>query len=72
MKKLNVKIDGMGCGACVRKASDALKTVPGLSVENVEVGSAVVLCEAGATSEQVVEALGKIGFSAKATPVTEQ
>ena len=71
MQKMNVKIDGMGCGACVRKATDALKTVPGLSVENVEVGSAVVVCE-GATSEQVVEALGKIGFSAKATPATAQ
>ena len=72
MQKLNVKIDGMGCGACVRKATEALKTVPGLSVENVEVGSAVVSCAAGATSEQVVEALGKIGFSAKATPATAE
>jgi copper chaperone CopZ len=28
MQKLMLEIDGMGCGACVRKVTDALNAVP--------------------------------------------
>ena len=66
MQKLNVKIDGMGCGACVQKATTALKAVPGVEVVSVEVGQAVVQCDINAVSPQaIVDALGKLGFTAR-------
>ena len=37
---LELSIEGMHCGACVRRVTNALQTVPGVQVNSVEVGSA--------------------------------
>lgn len=63
MSTLNLKIDGMHCGACVRRVDQALNTVPGIKVEEVRVGAARVSGDA-ITSEAVLNAVNKAGYAA--------
>jgi len=42
MATVTVNIDGMHCGACVRRVRSALEKVPGVTVREVEVGHATV------------------------------
>jgi copper chaperone CopZ len=65
MTKFKLRIDGMHCGSCVRRVSQALAATEGLKVDEVKVG------EAHLTSTQdpppvhlAVAALAKAGFSA--------
>ena len=60
---LNLTIDGMHCGACVRRVSNALESIPGIALESVEVGSArVIIDPAKSNSSEVIDTLGRIGF----------
>jgi copper chaperone len=62
---LNLAIEGMHCGACVRRVTSALQSVEGVTVNSVEVGSATVAFDATETSEKdVTAALDRIGFPA--------
>lgn len=62
---LKLTIDGMHCGACVRRVTTALESVDGVTVASVQVGSAEVLVDAAKTSsEEVVSSLDRIGFRA--------
>ena len=66
MQKLDVQIEGMGCGRCVNKVADALNGVPGVRVETVEVGRATIACDSPTTGQHaVVEALAKAGYAAR-------
>jgi copper chaperone CopZ len=40
MAEITLKIDGMHCGSCVRRVSQALASVPGVKVGEVRVGAA--------------------------------
>ena len=61
--RLNLTIDNMHCGSCVRRVTNALESIPGIALESVEVGSArVVIDLAKANSSEVIETLGRIGF----------
>lgn len=40
MAEITLKIDGMHCGSCVKRVSQALAAVPGLTVNEVRVGAA--------------------------------
>lgn len=40
MTEFTLKIDGMHCGACVRRVSQALAATPGVAVNEVTVGTA--------------------------------
>jgi copper chaperone CopZ len=63
---LNLAIEGMHCGACVRRVTTALQGVEGVTVKSVEVGSAKVVFDAAATSAQeVAAALDRNGFPAR-------
>lgn len=65
MQKLELAIDGMGCGACVKKVQDALEGVPNVRIEHVEIGRASLICEANAADPKpAVDALAKAGFAA--------
>jgi copper chaperone len=67
--KLNLKIDGMHCGACVRRVTLALQKVEGVEAGavDVEVGSASVnYDEAKTTEQEIVDAVDRIGFTAHA------
>jgi copper chaperone len=63
---LNLAIEGMHCGACVRRVASALQSVEGITVNSVEVGSANVVFEGSETSAQdITAALDRIGFPAR-------
>lgn len=62
---LNLVIEGMHCGACVRRVTNALQSVPGVAVNSVEVGSAKVTFDTEKTSaEEITAAVCRIGFPA--------
>ena len=64
--KLNLAIEGMHCGACVRRVTSALQSVQGVTVSSVEVGSAKVAFNAAETSAQdITAAVDRIGFPAR-------
>ena len=66
-EKLRLSIDGMHCGACVRRVSAALGKVAGVEVGKVEIGSAELAYDTGlASAEQIAAAVDKIGFTARA------
>lgn len=68
MAEMDLMIEGMHCGACVRRVSQALASVEGLTVGEVRVGAArVTVADPGAGAEAAVAALAKIGFKAQIT-----
>jgi copper chaperone CopZ len=65
--KLDMTIDGMHCGGCVKRVTLALQKVEGVETVNVEVGSASVhFDEKKATQQEIVDAIDRIGFTAHA------
>jgi copper chaperone CopZ len=65
MAELTLKIDGMHCGSCVRRAGQALAAVPGVTVNEVRVGAArLTAAEEPAPVEAVIAALAKAGYTA--------
>ncbi len=63
MSEITLSIDGMHCGACVKRVTQALQRVPETEVEEVRIGAARVKSpDAGA----VVAALSKAGYTAHA------
>jgi copper chaperone CopZ len=65
MERLRLSIDGMSCQHCVRAVTEALQQVPGVQVEHVEIGTAVVDYEPGqATEEAIVDAVNDEGYAA--------
>jgi copper chaperone len=60
-----LSIEGMHCGACVRRVSSALEALPGVGVEAVEIGSATVSLDEGIPTETIVAAVEAIGFPAR-------
>jgi copper chaperone len=67
MSDIVLHIEGMHCGACVRRVTQALEHVPGLQVEEVRVGGArVKRTDPAASSQSAVDAIAKAGFTAHA------
>jgi len=65
MTEFTLHIDGMHCGSCVRRVTQALTTVEGVVVNEVSVGSARLTTSlASAPIDLVVAALHKVGFAA--------
>jgi|HubBroStandDraft_2_1064218.scaffolds.fasta_scaffold3553692_1 copper chaperone CopZ len=63
---MKVAIEGMHCGACVRRVEKALAGVEGARVEKVDIGSAVVAVDS--THEQaVLDAVRKAGYTPQKT-----
>jgi copper chaperone len=63
---LNLAIEGMHCGACVRRVTSALQSVEGVTVNSVEVGSANVAFNGTETSaENITATLDRVGFPAR-------
>jgi copper chaperone len=63
--EFTVKIDGMHCGACVRRVNQALGSVPGVQVSEVRIGAArfTALCDP-APVDQAVDAIVRSGYAA--------
>lgn len=64
MAEVTLQIDGMHCGSCVRRVSQALAGVGGLDVKEVRVGAARFESAESNASEKAVEALAKAGYKA--------
>ena len=63
---LELAIEGMHCGACVRRVTTALQAVPGVQVGSVEVGSAKLAFDpVEATAPEIAAAIERIGFTAR-------
>jgi copper chaperone CopZ len=66
MAEFNLRIDGMHCGACVRRVTQALATVDGAIVHEVRVGAARVSTTLEpAPVDLALAALAKAGFTAQ-------
>lgn len=65
MSEVVLKIDGMHCGACVRRVEQALQQVRGVEVKEVRVGAARVQVEdAAVLGPDLLGAVAKAGYSA--------
>ncbi|MBB5315470.1 heavy-metal-associated domain-containing protein [Tunturibacter empetritectus] len=63
---LGLSIEGMHCGACVRRVTDALGKIEGVEVSSVEVGSARVAFDPKRVSaEKIAGAVNRIGFTVR-------
>jgi copper chaperone len=63
---LTLSIEGMHCGACVRRVTTALQGVAGVEPDKVEVGSAQVGFDPEQVSaEEIAAAVTRIGFEAQ-------
>jgi len=65
MTEVALRIDGMHCGACIRRVSHSLQAVAGAEVEEVRLGAARVKLAKGAHVDALIAGLGKAGFSAR-------
>jgi copper chaperone len=62
---LKLSIEGMHCGACVRRATSALQRVEGVKLDFVDIGSAKMEFDPEqASTEEIAGALNRIGFTA--------
>lgn len=62
---LRLSIDGMHCGACVRRVTDTLQKTAGVELGSVEVGSAQMSFDPNQTTpEDIIAAVSSIGFQA--------
>ena len=63
---LKVTIDGMHCGACIRRVTTALQSIPGVQINAVEIGSAdVSFNPADLSPAQITAAIDRIGFTTR-------
>jgi copper chaperone CopZ len=65
MAEYTLHIDGMHCGSCVRRVSQALASTQGITVNEVRVGAArLTSSEEPAPVDQAIAALAKAGYAA--------
>jgi copper chaperone CopZ len=62
MSEITLNIDGMHCGACVRRVTQALERIPGAEVIEVRIGAARLKTD---DATQAVSALAKMGYTAR-------
>lgn len=66
MKETELSIDGMHCDGCVRRVTAALKKIPGVVVETVQVGKARVRYDEQTVHRAaLVAAVDGLGFRAR-------
>lgn len=66
MAEFKLRIDGMHCGSCVRRVSQALAATVGVKVEEVSVGTARLSSTADpAPVDLAIAALARTGFTAR-------
>ena len=69
MSEFTLRIDGMHCGSCVRRVSQALSQTAGVMVKEVRVGAARLASEQlPAPVDEAIAALAKAGYAAHVEP----
>jgi copper chaperone len=65
MTEFKLSIDGMHCGACVRRVNQALASIEGIVVNEVRIGEARFTSDLNpAPVDQAIAAVVKAGFAA--------
>jgi copper chaperone CopZ len=65
MAEFTLQIDGMHCGSCVRRVTQALASVKGAVVNDVQIGTAHLASNLTLTPvDAAIAALAKAGFAA--------
>lgn len=73
MRRITVDIAGMSCGHCLQAVNDALVTQPGIQLESLRMGRAVVSYDEQATSPAAIEGMiAEAGYTATALPNRER
>ena len=62
MPRTKLTIEGMSCGHCVMAVRNALESLPGVGVEDVVIGSAIVTFDDPALYEQIQGAIEEEEF----------
>ncbi|HEX4156090.1 MAG TPA: heavy-metal-associated domain-containing protein [Acidobacteriaceae bacterium] len=62
MTALNLSIENMHCGSCVRRVTQTLNALPSTHAEEVQIGSARIRTEAD--PQQIEDALRVAGYPA--------
>jgi len=57
MRRITLHITGMTCGHCLQAVSDALASKPGVQLESLRMGRAVVSYDEQTTDPAVIESL---------------
>ena len=66
MAEFTLLIDGMHCGSCIRRVTQALSSVPDVRVNEVRLGAARLSSASGAARlEDAIAALSKAGYKAR-------
>jgi copper chaperone len=69
MSEFSLRIEGMHCGSCVRRVSQALAQTTGLTVKEVRVGAArLESAQQPAPVDEAIAALARAGFAAHPDP----
>jgi copper chaperone len=65
-RELKLAIEGMHCGACVRRVTAALARLGGVEIRGVDIGAAAVDYDlARVQPQEVLDAVNAIGFAAR-------
>jgi copper chaperone CopZ len=63
MERIAIRIDGMSCSGCVNSVRNALARLPGVEVQQVEVGTATVAYDPSVTGPDALRsAIRRAGF----------
>ena len=63
--KMELAIEGMTCGHCVKAVRGALEKMPGVEVEDVRMGAATLVVDpTRASPDDIVEAVADEGYTA--------
>jgi len=65
MREISLRIEGMHCGACIRRVTQALQAVPASVVEEVRLGAARLRIPDCADPNSLIAGLGRAGFAAQ-------
>jgi copper chaperone len=68
MERLELTIEGMTCQHCVRAVQNRLSSTPGVEVDDVRIGSAVIRHDPGRIAvEEIEEIIADEGYTASRT-----
>ena len=62
---IELTVDGMSCGHCVGRVTQAVQGIDAAAKVNVDLPSKRVTIDSGAATEQLVAAIGAAGYPAK-------
>ncbi len=73
MSRHLIEIGGMTCGHCTASVKRALSALPGVTVEEVKVGSATVSFDRSTTDDAAISsAIERAGYRVRATHVVAE